>query len=95
LLDQQFRELFESTSDAIVVVGEDQWIVVVNEQVEAIFGYSGAEMTSRPLVMLLPSRFRTRHRVHCKGFVEGDGARQLMSARRELVAMPKWGRVSR
>ncbi len=91
MLDRQFRDLFEAASDAIIVIDENQGIVAGNEEAESIFGYPRAEVLGQPVAMLVPSRFRARHRAHVQGFRDGDEGRRLMSTRTELVGVRRSG----
>lgn len=59
--DALFRGLLEAAPDAIVIVGADGLIVLVNRQTEATFGYQRAELLGQRVEMLLPDRFRTGH----------------------------------
>jgi len=91
MLDQEFRALFEAASEAMIIIGEDQRIVLANEQAEAVFGYSASEMAGESLTMLLPGRFRPQHQDHCRGFLEDDLTRKLMSTRSEVRGLRKGG----
>ena len=64
LLEAQFRNLLESTPDAIIMVNVTGRIVLVNSQAETVFGYSRAQLVGRPVEMLLPERFRGGHNAH-------------------------------
>ncbi|MEX2193974.1 MAG: EAL domain-containing protein [Thermoleophilaceae bacterium] len=52
----KFRGIVESAPDALVGVDADGRIAVVNEKVEALFGYSRAELLGKPMHMLWPRR---------------------------------------
>jgi PAS domain S-box-containing protein len=53
--------VFELNADAIVIVDAAGRIVRINQQTEALFGYTRAELLGHPVERLLPSRFRRKH----------------------------------
>ncbi len=55
--------LLDALSDAVIVAGVDGLIAHANPAVEPLFGWPAAELTGRPLVELMPERFRAAHRV--------------------------------
>ena len=60
-LNGRFRSLLETAPDAMVLVGEDGRIVLVNAQTEKLFGYARAELLGNTVDMLVPPRFRGKH----------------------------------
>jgi PAS domain S-box-containing protein len=60
--------LLELAPDAIVGVGPDGLIVLINAQVEALFGYARSELLGQPVEMLVPERFREAHRSYRAGY---------------------------
>lgn len=62
--DQKFRAMLESAPDAIVIVGTDGRIVLVNRQTEVVFGYERDELLGQPIERLIPEEFRPRHGQH-------------------------------
>jgi protein-histidine pros-kinase len=59
--DQKFRDLLESAPDAMVIVGREGRITLVNSQTERLFGYSRQELLGQPVENLVPERYRARH----------------------------------
>jgi len=90
LLEAKYRNLLESTPDAIVMVNVTGRVVLVNSQAEAVFGYAREQILGQPIEMLLPARFRTAHSGHRTGFFSQPRTR-AMGAGLELHARRKDG----
>ncbi|MCW7541404.1 PAS domain S-box protein, partial [Aquabacterium sp. A7-Y] len=90
LLEARYRDLLESTPDAIVMVNDIGRIVLVNSQAEAVFGYSRDELVGQPLEVLLPLRYREAHVGHRAGYVSRSRTRP-MAVGLELYGMRKNG----
>jgi PAS domain S-box-containing protein len=82
-VDARFRVLLESAPDAMVIVGSDGAIQLVNRQTEVLFGLARSEIIGRPVEVLIPERFRHAHTSHRDGYFRGPDIRP-MGGRLEL-----------
>src|SRR5262249_22907086 len=89
--EERFRQVFEAAPNAMVMVGEDGRIVLVNAQAEKVFGYGRTELVGLPIETLIPERFQPEHPAHRKHFL-GDPQTRAMGAGRELFGRRKDGR---
>ncbi len=62
--EAQFRALFESSPDAIIVSDLNGRIGEINARVENLFGYERGELTGQSIDLLVPERFRPTHPSH-------------------------------
>ncbi len=73
--EDKFRALLESAPDAMVIVGTDGRISLVNAQTEKLFGYERAELLGNKVEMMVPARFRDKHPQHRSGLLrQPEGA---------------------
>ncbi len=75
----QYRQLLETAPDAIVVVGENGIVELVNAQVESLFGYQRSELVGQPLEILIPKRFHAAHGGHLRRFFSSPTVRTMGS----------------
>jgi hypothetical protein len=59
-MEAQYRGLLEAAPDAIVVVGQDGKIVLLNVQAEKQFGYRRDELVGQPVTNIIPMGFAER-----------------------------------
>ena len=86
----RFRALMESAPDAMLGVGPDGVILLVNAEAEHLFGYARSELLGQPVEVLLPAAVAARHEAHREGYLQSP-ERRPMGAGQELAARRKDG----
>ena len=59
--EEQFRLVVESSPNGMLMVDKSGTILLVNRQIEQLFGYERAELIGQPVEMLVPQRMRSHH----------------------------------
>jgi PAS domain S-box-containing protein len=88
---QQFHLAIEAAPTGMMVVDLAGRIVLVNAQIESLFGYARAELIGQPVELLVPPRFREAHPRSRAEFFNAPHARP-MGAGRDLYGLHKDGR---
>lgn len=81
-----FEKVLECLPDGLLVVDQSLNIVYVNKTAEWLFGYSRAELLDASLEMLIPERFRERHKDHVRGYLKDPHTRSMGSTK-DLFAL--------
>jgi PAS domain S-box-containing protein len=86
--DAQLHAYLEAASQAVVAVGSDGKIQLVNQRTESMFGYTREELLGQSLELLLPEAHRATHVGHRSGSfaeprVRSMGAGMDLSGRRK------------
>jgi PAS domain S-box-containing protein len=90
LATDQFRLALEAAPTGMLMIDDAGTIVLVNAQIETVFGYGRAELLGKRLEMLLPERFRAHHPGLRQEF-SLDPKTRIMGGGRELYGLRKDG----
>ncbi|MBI5315061.1 MAG: PAS domain S-box protein [Nitrospirae bacterium] len=59
--EEQFRLVVELSPNGMLMVDKSGTILLVNQQIEQLFGYERVELIGQPVEMLVPQRMRSNH----------------------------------
>jgi eukaryotic-like serine/threonine-protein kinase len=90
--EQTFRGLLESAPDAMVVVNSTGRVVLVNTQMERLFGYAREEVLGQPVDVFVPAGLRAAHMRHVEGYI-ADPSFRPMGGRQDLTGQHKDGHL--
>jgi len=88
--EEKFRLATEASPSGILLVNDQGRMVLVNSQIEKLFGYRREELVGKPVDILVPERFGSQHPAHRATFFAAPTARE-MGVGRELFARRKDG----
>lgn len=88
--EEEFRLAVDASPSGILLVNQTGQIVLVNSQIEKLFGYARDELIGHPVEILVPERFARHHPEHRVKFFAAPTAR-AMGAGRELFGRRKDG----
>lgn len=75
--EKKFRNLFEASSEAIVIVDGKGDIILANNRAEMIFGYKKEELLGQKIEILIPESLRGIHVQHRQKYMEQPKTRKM------------------
>ncbi len=89
---ERFAALMESAPDAMIVVDNEGSLVLVNSQVEKVFGYSKEELLGQKIEILVPDEIKDVHVGLRNGYIENP-VQKLTRRALDLRAQRKNGMI--
>ena len=75
------RLAVETCPSGVIVTGADGGILLVNREIERLFGYDRDDLLGRSIDLLLPERLRSIHTQHRRAFSQQPAARHFGAGR--------------
>ncbi len=75
--EDKFRTLLESSPDGMIITDKTGEILLINRQVEELFGYAPEELPSQKIECLIPDRFSPEHPKKRDSFFENPHLRRM------------------
>ena len=88
--EEKYRQLWETSTDAVIFMDTDRRIWFANPAVRDVFGYAPEEVIGRDIAMLQPERLRQGHRDGVARYMK-TGVKKLNWRATELVGLRKDG----
>ena len=86
-----YEEYFKAATEALLIIDREGQILELNARASEIFGYALEELVGKSVELLLPERFRHRHREHRQRYIVAPRSRPMglgldLVGRRRMVA---------
>jgi PAS domain S-box-containing protein len=89
--EQLLINFVEMVPDAMVLSDQDGRIALVNSNTEKLFGYDRQELLGKKVEILIPTRFRARHRSERAGYNTNPAVRPMGEREMKLFGLRKDG----
>ena len=73
----QLREVMNAVKDGIITANDKSEIIMINKEVEVIWGYPAAELIGKDLSLLMPPAYRDRHNTGMKRYLQTRESQML------------------
>jgi PAS domain S-box-containing protein len=78
--EAHLRAFIDAAAEGLLVIDEHGEMMLVNQQLEHIFGYSRDELLGQPLEILLPETLQEIHQRHREGFAKRPRFRKMVDS---------------
>ena len=87
-----FPSVLDTVGEGIITIDSVGTIIVVNQEVQAIWGYAQGELLGQNIECLMPEKYREPHAAGLKRFVD-TGVPHILGTRVELEGVKKDGSI--
>jgi PAS domain S-box-containing protein len=87
---EKLEAVLRTAGEGIISINEQGLIILVNDEVSSIFGYSREELEGLELTELMPEQYRAGHSAGMERYLAG-GAARVLGTRLELEGLRKEG----
>ena len=88
----QFSAVLDTVGEGIITIDSSSTIVMVNQEVESIWGYQQEELIGKKLQALMPEKYRKRHAAGLKRYLK-TGVEHVLGKRLELEGLKQDGSI--
>lgn len=86
--EEQSKAITQTAADAIISINADGKILSWNNAANKIFGFSSSEMLNKPLLKIIPAKYKALHKKGIVGLKEGF-KEKLVGQTIEIIALRK------
>jgi len=90
--ETQLRSVLDTVGEGIIVIDTSGNIVMLNQEVQDLFGYQRDELVGKNLQVLMPEKYRSAYAAGMKRYLE-TGVAKVLEKRLELEGQNKEGLV--
>ena len=72
-----FKQIIDNLPSALMIVDEKGKILLVNHQLELLFGYTRTVLLGKKFDMLIPDTYRDKHGKHFAGYMQFPSVRPM------------------
>ena len=74
---QRLRAAVESSPNGLLMIDDGGHIVLVNREIERLFGYEREELLGKSVELLVPARFQEHHPAYRQNFAQHPRVRAM------------------